>query len=95
MQELEPERDAPVEAACEQKATEVWPEEKTIGRRSFLGALLSLGSAAVGALLAVPLLRYVLYPVYSKENGVQWKRSVEFGFSVERRTASVRRATRS
>jgi menaquinol-cytochrome c reductase iron-sulfur subunit len=32
-------------------------------RRSFLGALLALGSACVGALLAVPLIRFALFPL--------------------------------
>ena len=35
-------------------------------RRSFLGALLWLASAFVGALLAVPVLRYIFYPVTAK-----------------------------
>ena len=40
-------------------------------RRSFLGALLGLASACVGALLAVPVLRYIFYPLTanSKESG--------------------------
>jgi menaquinol-cytochrome c reductase iron-sulfur subunit len=32
-------------------------------RRSFLGALLGLGSVCVGALLAVPLIRFALFPL--------------------------------
>jgi menaquinol-cytochrome c reductase iron-sulfur subunit len=32
-------------------------------RRSFLGALLALGSVCVGALLAVPLIRFALFPL--------------------------------
>ncbi|MGA7916108.1 MAG: Rieske (2Fe-2S) protein [Candidatus Acidiferrales bacterium] len=32
-------------------------------RRSFLGALLGLGSLCVGALLAVPLIRFALFPL--------------------------------
>ena len=32
-------------------------------RRSFLAALLGVGSALVGALLAVPLLRFALFPI--------------------------------
>jgi menaquinol-cytochrome c reductase iron-sulfur subunit len=32
-------------------------------RRSFLGALLALGSLSVGALLSVPLLRFALFPL--------------------------------
>src|ERR1700738_1173621 len=32
-------------------------------RRSFLGALLALGSVFVGALLSVPLIRFALFPL--------------------------------
>ena len=32
-------------------------------RRSFLGALLALGSLCVGTLLAVPLIRFALFPL--------------------------------
>jgi menaquinol-cytochrome c reductase iron-sulfur subunit len=43
-----------------------------INRRSFFGALLAVGSAGMGALLAVPVLRYVLYPLYAKATGTEW-----------------------
>jgi menaquinol-cytochrome c reductase iron-sulfur subunit len=43
-----------------------------INRRSFFGALLAVGSAGMGALLAVPVLRYVLYPLYAKASGAEW-----------------------
>lgn len=43
-----------------------------ISRRSFFGALLCIGSAGMGAILAVPVLRYVLYPLYSKASGTEW-----------------------
>ena len=52
------------------------PVDKTknivVSRRSFFGALLGIGSAAMGAILAVPVLRYVLYPLYSKATGSGW-----------------------
>jgi menaquinol-cytochrome c reductase iron-sulfur subunit len=35
-------------------------------RRSFLGALLGIGSLTVGALLSVPLLRFALFPLLRK-----------------------------
>jgi menaquinol-cytochrome c reductase iron-sulfur subunit len=41
-------------------------------RRSFLGVLLGLASAFVGALLAIPVLRYVFYPVTAKSNDSDW-----------------------
>ena len=40
------------------------PSETSLAsRRSFLGVLLALGSLFVGALLAVPLLRFALFPL--------------------------------
>src|SRR6202047_4167310 len=44
------------------------PESRPLGvsledRRSFLGALLALGSVFVGALLSVPLIRFALFPL--------------------------------
>jgi menaquinol-cytochrome c reductase iron-sulfur subunit len=40
------------------------PSESSLAsRRSFLGVLLALGSLFVGALLAVPLLRFALFPL--------------------------------
>ncbi len=43
-----------------------------ITRRSFFGALMAIGSAGMGAILAVPVLRYVLYPLYAKASGTDW-----------------------
>jgi menaquinol-cytochrome c reductase iron-sulfur subunit len=43
-----------------------------IRRRSFFGVLLGIGSAGIGAVLAVPVLRYVLYPIYAKATGTEW-----------------------
>ena len=40
-------------------------------RRSFLGGILALGSAFVGALLAVPVLRYVFYPLTARSDS-EW-----------------------
>jgi len=56
----------------------VVPEEATkkdvivINRRSFFGALMLIGSAGMGAILAVPVLRYILYPLYTKSAGTEW-----------------------
>ena len=41
-----------------------------IDRRSFFGVLLGIGSAGMGALLAIPVLRYVLYPLYAKSKSI-------------------------
>jgi Rieske Fe-S protein len=41
-------------------------------RRSFLGALLGLAAVSVGALLSVPVLRYILYPVTAKAEDSEW-----------------------
>jgi menaquinol-cytochrome c reductase iron-sulfur subunit len=42
------------------------------GRRSFLGALLGVGAAAVGALLSVPLIRLVLHPLLRTTTPTTW-----------------------
>ncbi len=47
-------------------------QDITINRRSFFGVLLGIGSAGMGAILSVPVLRYVLYPLYSKAGGSRW-----------------------
>jgi menaquinol-cytochrome c reductase iron-sulfur subunit len=41
-------------------------------RRSYLGWLLGLCTAGVGAALAVPLIRFTLYPLQVKTTGVKW-----------------------
>jgi quinol---cytochrome c reductase iron-sulfur subunit, bacillus type len=41
-------------------------------RRSFLAGLLAAGSAAVGALLAVPLVRFTLHPVLARTTEKSW-----------------------
>ncbi len=42
------------------------------GRRSFLGALLGVGSVFVGGLLCVPLIRLVLHPLLRSTTPVAW-----------------------
>ena len=41
-------------------------------RRSFLGVLLGLASTFVGALLAVPVLRYIFYPLTANADDSDW-----------------------
>jgi Rieske Fe-S protein len=41
-------------------------------RRSFLAALLGAGSAGVGALLAVPVIRFVLHPILASTTEKSW-----------------------
>jgi menaquinol-cytochrome c reductase iron-sulfur subunit len=41
-------------------------------RRSFLGVLLTAGTASVGALLAVPLFRFVLHPLLRITTPLSW-----------------------
>jgi len=50
------------------------PERQSIqpNRRSFLTGLLGAGSAAVGALLAVPLVRFTLHPVLASTTEKSW-----------------------
>jgi menaquinol-cytochrome c reductase iron-sulfur subunit len=43
-----------------------------INRRSFFGVLLGVGTAGMGALLAIPVLRYVLYPLYARASKSVW-----------------------
>jgi menaquinol-cytochrome c reductase iron-sulfur subunit len=43
-----------------------------INRRSFFGVLLGIGSVGMGALLGIPVLRYVLYPLYAKQKKSGW-----------------------
>lgn len=45
-----------------------------ISRRSFFGALLGVGGIAMSALLAVPVLRYVLYPLYANDALSKWSK---------------------
>lgn len=42
------------------------------GRRSFLGALLAVGSAFVGALLSVPLIRFAIFPLIRETTETKW-----------------------
>ncbi|WP_263368891.1 QcrA and Rieske domain-containing protein [Edaphobacter bradus] len=48
------------------------PKVESSGRRSFLGALLGLSTAAVSALLAVPLVRFVTYPLRKAASDTVW-----------------------
>lgn len=41
-------------------------------RRSFFGGLLAVGSLCMGAVLAVPVLRFILYPIYTKTKENEW-----------------------
>jgi menaquinol-cytochrome c reductase iron-sulfur subunit len=41
-------------------------------RRSFLGALLGVGTVSVSALLSVPLIRFALHPLLSKTTETSW-----------------------
>jgi len=41
-------------------------------RRSFLTGLLAMGSATVGALLAVPLVRFTLHPILARTTEKSW-----------------------
>jgi menaquinol-cytochrome c reductase iron-sulfur subunit len=48
------------------------PDHEPANRRSFLAGLLAAGSAAVGALLAVPLVRFTLHPVLARTTEKSW-----------------------
>lgn len=47
-------------------------EQSQEPRRGFLGALLAVGAAITGMTLAVPLKRFLLYPLQSARSGVPW-----------------------
>jgi menaquinol-cytochrome c reductase iron-sulfur subunit len=44
------------------------------GRRSFFLWLVAIGSATMGALLSIPLIRYALYPVFAKTTSAPWSK---------------------
>ena len=56
------------------QSTESGEDVIVISRRSFFGALLGISTAAMGALLAIPVLRYVLYPLYAKNRATLWSK---------------------
>lgn len=47
-------------------------EGESLTRRSFLGVLLGFGTVLVGAVLAVPLVRFSLHPLLTKTTGIGW-----------------------
>ena len=56
------------------RTTEVasFAEGKPASRRSYIGWLVGLCSAGVGAVLAVPLIRFSLYPLRANTTEVKW-----------------------
>jgi Rieske Fe-S protein len=52
--------------------TETAGNKSTVSRRSFFGGLVAVGSIGMGAILAIPVLRYVLYPLYAKTADTEW-----------------------
>ena len=48
------------------------PEVEFPGRRSFLGMLVAVGTAVVGALLAIPLARFTLHPLLETTTETAW-----------------------
>jgi len=48
------------------------PKAESSERRSFVLALFGLSGAAVGALLAIPLMRYVTYPMRKRDRDTAW-----------------------
>ena len=63
------------------------------GRRSFLGMLLGIGAAGMGALLSVHLFRYALHPLMSRPTETAWS---DLGDAAEfdSLTAPVKRTVR-
>ena len=50
-----------------------------VGRRSFIGAMLGMGSLLIGAIVGTPLFRFVLFPLYAKSTGPNWSDVGEIG----------------
>lgn len=48
------------------------PKPDSLTRRSFLGVLLGFGTVVVGAALSVPLIRFVLHPLFTKTTDIGW-----------------------
>ena len=48
------------------------PDLETPGRRSFLGALLAVGGAAVSMVLAIPLVRFSTFPLRQAASEAEW-----------------------
>jgi menaquinol-cytochrome c reductase iron-sulfur subunit len=57
---------------CEGAKTLEAMQSTATGRRSFLGALLALGGACVGALLSVPLVRFAIFPLIRETTDTRW-----------------------
>ncbi len=49
-----------------------YPQVTVPPRRSFLGVLLGLGGACVGALLSVPLVRFAIFPLIRQTTDTKW-----------------------
>ena len=47
-------------------------EQKPASRRSYLGWLMGLCTAAVGAVLSAPLIRFTLYPLRTQTTEIKW-----------------------
>ena len=56
-----------------QAGLEISKDKRIIeGRRSFFLWLVAVGTAAMGAALAIPVIRYVLYPVFATTTSRSW-----------------------
>lgn len=43
-----------------------------VSRRSFFASMLGMGAAAIGAVVGLPLFRFVFYPVYAGSRSTEW-----------------------
>ena len=57
---------------CEGAQNSEVPRPTATNRRSFLGVLLAMGSACVGALLSVPLVRFAIFPLIRETTDTKW-----------------------
>jgi menaquinol-cytochrome c reductase iron-sulfur subunit len=56
----------------ENSAGEILTDESPGGRRSFLAALLGVGAGLIGALLAIPLVRFSLFPLLRRTTDLKF-----------------------
>lgn len=60
------------EAAPHEKEAGLTPEPALLGRRSFLAALAGSAAAVVTVVIAIPYVRFLLYPVFGKGSRNAW-----------------------
>jgi menaquinol-cytochrome c reductase iron-sulfur subunit len=60
------------QTACEACEACTANQSTEISRRTLLTSMIGATAACIGAVLALPIVRYVLYPIYAKQGGAKW-----------------------